>query len=83
MKSLVLRSREIEAATQRVLSVAVPLGAISLVTQVRTTVDVDEDLIPSIKAHGQQTPGVAVALTPTRHGNISKRSMSFGGVVII
>ncbi len=64
MKSLVLRSREIEAATQRVLSVAVPLGAISLVTQVRTTVDVDEDLIPSIKAHGQQTPGVAVALTP-------------------
>ncbi len=64
MATLTLRSSEIKEAVHRVLPVAVPLGAISLLTQVRTTVDVADDLIPSIKAQGQQTPGVAVALTP-------------------
>lgn len=64
MEALNLRSSEIRQKTCRVLSVAVPLEAISLLTQVRTTVDVADDLVPSIRAQGQQTPGVAVALTP-------------------
>ena len=64
MEALNLRSSEIRQAAYQVLPVAVPLGAISLLTQVRTTVDVASDLVPSIRAQGQQTPGVAVALTP-------------------
>lgn len=68
MATLTLFSNEIKEVLHRVLPVAVPLGAISLLTQVRTTVDVAEDLIPSIRAQGQQTPGVAVALTPEEAG---------------
>ncbi len=64
MATLTLQSNEIKVRAHQVLPVAVPLEAISLLTQVRTTLDVADDLIPSIRAQGQQTPGVAVALTP-------------------
>lgn len=64
MVTLTLQSNEIKVRAHQVLPVAVPLEAISILTQVRTTLDVADDLIPSIRAQGQQTPGVAVALTP-------------------
>ncbi len=64
MVTLTLQSNEIKVRAHKVLPVAVPLEAISILTQVRTTLDVADDLIPSIRAQGQQTPGVAVALTP-------------------
>jgi hypothetical protein len=80
MEALNLRSSEIRQAEYQVLPVAVPLKAISLLTQVRTTVDVADDLVPSIRAQGQQTPGLPSA-TRRKRSNTSKRSMSFGEVV--
>lgn len=64
MTAIALFKSEIREIKHQVLPSAVPLEALSLLTQVRMTVDVAEDLIPSIAAHGQQTPGVAVALLP-------------------
>lgn len=42
--------------------VSVPPEAISVLTQVRRTISVGEDLLPSILEHGQQTAGVVAAL---------------------
>lgn len=47
-----------------VVPVRISTDMISVLTQVRKSMDVSEDLVPSIHAHGQETPGIAAALTP-------------------
>lgn len=48
--------------TRQVKPVKLPPEAFSVLTQVRKTLSVTEDLMPSILARGQQTPGAAAAL---------------------
>lgn len=64
MTPLILSAEDVRDSRHNVLPARVLLGAISVLTQVRVTMEVGDDLVPSIRAHGQQTPGVAVALTP-------------------
>lgn len=61
--SLEFRSKDVVERETRVLRVAMPPQAFSVLTQVRRTMDIQDDLVPSILEHGQQTPGVAAALT--------------------
>lgn len=56
-------TREIREKTYRTIQAQVPPEALSLLAQVRRTLEVG-DLLPSVLEHGQQTPGVAVVLTP-------------------
>lgn len=53
-----------DTTERKVEKVCLPPGLISVLTQVRKTYDIQEDLIPSFLARGQITAGMAAALTP-------------------
>lgn len=54
---------DIKEREHRVVRALLPPECLSVLTQVRRTMQIQDDLVPSILEHGQQTPGVAAALT--------------------
>lgn len=54
--------KEIEVSGRRAVTVRLPPECFSVLTQVRQTYKIDEDLIPSILQKGQLTQGMAAAL---------------------